>query len=250
MSKRKKRIIIILSVVVFLVILARILLPRIYMWNRIKEIEPLMEPPAEAFTAYDVTLDNGQSVFFDGLTITIPKDYTLREPNDKYSKVYDRTGTNDHCIVISSAQDVSHMDLTDKENAAALMEEYFFQISRRNIYKGFKDLGYGNPDSAYNVYKAAVLLTADNYNFWNWQRSYAYIVSVILNETMFYRGDCKYIYETEDICGIVFYNDMTSMHHAYAYMFSTDDLNTMYTLSLRSISQEDIYGMLNSIVIE
>ncbi len=255
MSKRKKRIIILLMIVAVLVILWQIMFPRIYMrFFFITELAPVVDPPAEAFTAYDITLENGQSASIDGLTMTLPNDLTLRETNDKYSIVYDY----DHpepaigSIVLSGAQDVSHMDLTVKENAETLMSEYFYQTSCRNLTKGYEALGYGTPDSAYNVYKAAALLEADNYSFWNWQQNYAYAMCCGFHATIFYHPfyDNRYIYETEDVCGIVFYNDMTSMHHAYAYMFSTDDLNTMYTLSLSSISQEDIYGMLNSIVIE
>lgn len=251
MSKRKKRIIIMLMIVAVLVILWHIMFPRIYMrFFFITKLAPIVDPPAEAFTAYDITLENGQTASIDGLTMTIPNDFTLRETNDKYSIVYDHPEPAINSIVVSGAQDVSHMNLTVKENAETLMSEYFYQTNCRNLTKGYTALGYGTPDSAYNVYKAVALLEADNYSFWNWQQNYAYAMCCGLNATIFYHPYYdRYIYETEDICGIVFYSDLSG-DSAYAYMFSTDDLNTMYTIFGECDSQEKLYGMLNSIVIE
>ena len=252
MSKRKKRIIITLIIVAVLVILWHIMFPRIYMrFFFITELAPIVDPPAKIFTAYDVTLENGQSASIDGLTMTLPNDFTLRETSDKYSIVYDHPDPTIRPIVLSDAQDVSHMNLTVKENAETLMSEYFYQTSCRNLTKGYEALGYGTPDSAYNVYKAAALLEADNYSFWNWQQNYAYAMCCGLNATILYHPPYydRYIYETEDVCGIVFYSEV-NCSHANAYIFSTNDLNTMYRLHLECDSPEKLYGMLNSIVIE
>lgn len=144
------------------------------------------------------------------------------------------------------------MNLTVKENAETLMSEYFYQTNCRNLTKGYTALGYGTPDSAYNVYKAVALLEADNYSFWNVNQGFAYVISGMIKNTSFI-ADHNYIYETEDICGIIHVRELPEdecKYYIVADMFSTDDLGTAHGLLIKTNNLDLAYSMINSITIE
>ena len=84
------------------------------------------------------------------------------------------------------------------------------------------------------------------------EKGFAYVVSgAIKNNT--WVADKNYIYETEDICGLIRVRELTEKDYKYYIivdMFSTDDLDTVHGLLIKTNDLEMAYAMINSITIE
>jgi hypothetical protein len=187
--------------------------------------------------------------------MTIPGNYTEKELSLENTIMYilpTEGETDTESVVFMASSDLSDMNLFSEENMATYTGGILDKFAVNKLMKGFKDLGHGLPDSAYNTFKSTALLTADDYSFWNWQKGFAYVVSGMIKNTSFL-GDYNYIYETENICGIIHVRELTEQNCKYyivADMFSTDDLSTAHGLLIKTNSLEQAYAMINSITIE
>lgn len=254
MSKTKKIVLIIIITIATLVILAWIFVPRLIVLYVARELEEDLGPGAEYFTEYNTTLENVQSISYDGLTMNIPTNYVEKDIELKVIMyiVPDETNTAIESVLIMDSYDLSEMNLFSEENLEALTADLPAKIGVNQIVRGFEALGNGLPDSAYGTYKSSALLTTDDYSFWNLKQGIAYVISGMLKYTSII-GDYNYIYENEDICGLIHVTLPENQEFKYyiiAEMFSTDDLGTEHTVLIKTNSLEEAYGMINSITIE
>lgn len=258
MSKAKKIILTIVIILVSLIILFWIFGLRLVIWYAAKQITPDIGPAAEYFTEYNVTMDTTdyvQDISHDGLTMTIPGNFVEHELSLENTVMYilpTEGETDTESVVFMASSDLSDMNLFSEENMATYTNDMSDKVAADKLMKGFEDLGHGLPDSAYNTFKSTSLLTADDYSFWNWQKGFAYVVSGMIKTTSF-SGDYNYIYETDDLCGIIHVRELAEKDYKYyivADMFSTDDLGTAHGLLIKTNSLEQAYAMINSIVIE
>lgn len=258
MSKAKKIILTIVIIIISLIILLWVLGLRLVIWYAAKQVTPDIGPAAEYFTEYNVTMntvDYVQDISHNGLTMTIPGNYVQEELSLKNTVMYvlpheEETATES--VVFMASSDLSDMNLFSEENMATYTGGMLDKFAANKLMKGFEDLGHGLPDSAYNTFKSTSLLTADDYSFWNWQKGFAYVVSGMIKNTSFL-GDYNYIYETNDICGIIHVRELTEQDYKYyifADMFSTEDLGTAHGLLIKTNDLEMAYAMINSITIE
>lgn len=268
-TKKKKILKIILIVVISLVVLATLIGTiglRLVIRHYAKQVTAEMTPPAEYFTEYDQTLaDFGemQDITHNGMTVTIPAYFQeLEMPMHEtymYGVIDEEGNSSDtECIILSRPDDVSDLSLFSEESMAEMGDSFLKKYALKKLAKGFEDLGHGIPDNAYTTLKSTSLLSKDDYSFWNWQQGFAYVVSGLLKNAYF-TFDYNYIYETDDICGIIHVRDYTLdtdgstkgyKYYIIAEMYSTDDFSTSRVLLIRSNSLEMAYGMINSIVIE
>lgn len=258
MSKTKKIVITIITICVFLTIVGWIFVPRLFVWFAARQITPDIGPGAEYFTEYDISLtdmDLVQTTSPGGLSMDIPNDYAEKEISLENTLMYVRTDETNivtDSIVFMAASDLNDMNLFSEENIAELTDGPLSMLSTTHLIKGFEALGHGLPDSAYGTFKSSALLTEDDYSFWRLNQGFAYVVSgMIKNSSMM--GEYNYIYETEEICGIIHVmipSDREYKYYIVADMFATDDLGTAHGLLIKTNSLEEAYGMINSIVIK
>lgn len=266
-SKKSKVIKIILIVVISLVVLATLIGTiglRLVIRHYAKEVTAEMSPPAEYFTEYDQNYgdaDAVQDITHNGMTVTIPAHFETKEINLEETYMYavlDEEGNASESIVFMRPDDVTDMNLFSEKNLAEMGNGFLKKYALKKLMKGFEDLGHGLPDNAYTTLKSTSLLSKDDYSFWNLQKGFAYVVSGLLKNTTF-TGDYNYIYETDDICGIIHVRDFTldgsnstqnCNYYIVADMYSTSDFTTSHGLLIKCNSLEMAYSMINSIVIE
>lgn len=250
MSKKVKKILKIVIIIIAILTLIWMLGIRLLIWYYAQDAF-YVGPAAEYFTEYDVTLEDTQSVSHNGITMNIPSNYVEDEPFG--STIIYRSPDETEAVLIMAAKTDSRMALFSEETVAQMSDGFLSKIGTRQLMNGFKAMDNGLPDTWYTTYKFLSLLTADDYSFLNWKQGYAYVVSKIMADA-FFLNDCdQYLYETEDICGIIQISDNFNRYgtyKVYAYLFPTYDLNTNYSVILSAGSLEEIYGMINSIVIQ
>ena len=266
-ASKNKVIKIILIVIVSLVVLATLIGTvglRLVIRHYAKEVTAEMGPAAEYFTEYDqtfVAVSAVQDITHNGMTITVPTHFQEKEFALEGAYMYvvsDEKGNALESVVFMRPDDVSEMELLSEERISEMGDTFLKRYAVKKLVQGFEDLGHGIPDNAYTTLKAASLLSKDDYSFWNWKQGFAYVVSGLLKNTSFL-GDYNYIYETEDICGIIHVRDFTldadnttqnCNYYIVADMYSTSDFSTSHGLLIKCNSLEMAYGILNSIVIE
>ncbi len=258
MSQKKKKALKIVIIIILILTLIWMLGLRLVIWYAAKQVTPDMGPAAEYFTEYNIKLSNvnlAQTTSPSGLSMYIPDFFEEKEISLENTLQYiyiNESEDFNECIVFMNASDLSDMNLFSEENMATYPGGILDKFAVNKLMKGFEDLGHGLPDSAYNTFKSTALLTADDYSFWNWQKGFAYVVSGMIKNTSFL-GDYNYIYETEDICGIIHVRELTGKDYKYyivADMFSTDDLGTAHGLLIKTNHLPMAYAMINSITIE
>lgn len=250
MSQTKKKVLKVIVIIIVILTLIWMLGIRLIIWLFAQDAF-YVGPAAEYFTKYDITLEDTQSVSHNGITMNIPSDYVEDEPFG--STIIYRSPDETETVLIIAADTDSNMALFSEKTIAEMSDNFLGKIGTRQLMNGFKAMDNGFPDTWYTTYKSLCLLTADDYSFWNWKQGFAYVVSKLLAETWLMRVEYKYLYETEDICGILQISDNingTGVYRAYAHMFPTDDLNTNNTVVITANSLDELYGMINSIVIE
>lgn len=250
MSKKVKKILKIVIIIIAILTLIWMLGIRLLIWYYAQDAF-YVGPAAEYFTEYDVTLEDTQSVSHNGITMNIPSNYVEDEPLG--STIIYRSPDETEAVLITAADSDSNMALFSEETIAEMSDNLLGKIGAHQLMNGFKAMDNGFPDTWYTTYKSLCLLSADDYSFLNWKQGFAYVVSKMLAEAWLKRERYQYLYETEDICGVLQISDNMNnqgVYRAYAHMFPTDDLNTNYTVILEANSLDELYGMINSIVIE
>lgn len=264
MSKLKKRILITVIVLVLLVILIPAIGIRLAIRKHAQEITPALGPTAEYFTEYDESFaatDDTQTLSHGGMTLTAPGYFAEEETSLENTSVYSHAGENGtvtESIVFMAPYDQSDMNLFSEENMEQFTNGFLDKYAANQLKKGFEKLGNGIPDNAYHTEKCIVLLSEDDYSFWDWKQGFAYVVCGILKRESMWLN-YHYVYETEDTCGIIRVRDFSKdgkqaekgfQYYIIADLYSTDDLNTVHGLLIRCNSLETAYAIINSVVIE
>ena len=251
MRKKIKKILKIILIIAVILTLLWMLGIRLLIWFFAQDAF-YVGPAAEAYTKYDVTLSDTQSISFGGLTMHIPDDYVQMEEDFDHCVVYNSPDETSSLLIMTPETN-SQMALFSAENIAQMSGGFLNETGSRYIMKGFQALGNGSLDTWYTTYKSLLLLTPDDYSFLNWRQGFAYVVSALMKESLFSVDQKTYLYETEDFCGIIRIDDNVNNSGAYKVyvdIFPADDLNTCHSVLFRLGSLNDIYGMLNSITIE
>lgn len=250
MSQKKKKVLKVVVIIIVILTLIWMLGIRLIIWLFAQDAF-YVGSAAGYFTKYDITLEDTQTISHNGITMNIPSDYVEDEPLG--NTIIYRSPDETAAVMILAADTDSNMALFSEKTIAEMSDSFLGKIGTHQLMNGFKAMGNGFPDTWYTTFKSLCLLSADDYSFLNWKQGFAYVVSKMMADALLIRDDYKYLYETEDICCILQISDNmngTGAYRAYAYMFSTDDLNTNHTVLFRANSLDELYGMINSIVIE
>lgn len=249
MTKTKKMILIIVSIILFLAIAAWFLVPRILVYIGVKTfdtIEEISVSTVSAETIANAEYGEMQRIEADGISLEIPADFVQKELDNPdiglviYHSPMREDKSYAHSIMVLTPTDMSDLNFLQE---GVFNSDTGVEMSQEQLQKGFEAMGGPLPDSAYNTYKRTYLLTEDDYSFWNLNQGAAYLAaSALRSVTLTY--DRAELFETDNICGFINFSDEKGS--CIAEIYSKDDLNTVHTL----ITDTDlIYTVLDSVEI-
>ncbi len=250
MMKKKKKGLKIVIIVIAVFMLIWMIGVRLVMWFAVRSITADMEFDTKLFTEYDVTLEGGQTVSHNQVTMSIPDDLewdTSVEICVTYNNADQERG-----VLIMDPQDGSEIALFGEKNVAKMSENPLTKIGYKVLRKGFEAMDKELPDSYYTTEKAVLLLTEDDYSFLNWKQGLAYGITAILRDAWMSKSADYYLYETEELGGYMEIHTLKdgTTGAIYVFLFPKDDLDTRYPFAFRGLSLEEVYGCINSIRME
>lgn len=197
---------------------------------------------AEYITDYDSLPQNSIEVDNIGYTIQIP-DYLTKLESD-YSKgaMYYEQGDEVKYIMITEALD-EEMSLVDPSYYED--DETMKKYGIKDVKKMFASLGYGLPDSYYNILKCVSLLDWEDYNIFSVRKSVAFSMYAVLRAELYMDLD-NYLYERGDVRAII----QSGGDGGYKIdVFHVDGLNGAYGIMIRdeNLSFEEVVAMLNTV---
>lgn len=258
--KKKTKIIIscIGLAVIILGIVIWVIMPRVALSKMVDEfLIPNFTGKGEYFDGYDVRNDSFIRVENEFISLDIPAEYILEKqpsPEHDYPYIYRRNDTNEVVLLMSEPYDAV-MDLTDysqyDENENVPDEKAF-----KKLTAAFESFGYGMPDSRFAVYKCSILLDKEDYSFWNLGKATAFVVLGTMKATGLSLYEDYYVYESENIKGILSIEENTvdedhpTRYEAAFDVYPVSDLNHSYTIMFGMNSLEDIYAVINSVEVK
>lgn len=248
----KKRIITIASIAAAIVVLVLVYLwvirPRVALYkviNEYQEFLPSLEKSAEYFTEYSVTNDTFVTIDNGYVSAKIPS--TLKHYEDEaISYIYRNSDNSEGILFMEEPYDLSGMNLLRPENFEGI-EGIPADVGVNEITKGFESLGNGLPNSAYGTWKCMALTDRSDYSFWNIKSDYCFLISAVMKEILLSGDDSIYIYENNDIYGLIKISEDDESYHITFDIYSADDLNTVHTLIIKIKSLDDAYAIINSV---
>ena len=240
MKKRTKKILGLIAAVLVLLALIVYVLPLILLKVAIRKVLP-EATRAEYITDFDRKPENTIEVDNGKYTICIPDDFSKLDvevaancyaSEDKESKII--------MILEPSADEMSLLNPEDYKDDP-VMKRYGI----KNVEKVFDSLGYGRPDSYYNILKGTCLLDWEDYNMFHGRKAVAFSVYAYLRAEL-YLDLNNFLYERDDVRAIVRFGEEENFQ---VDLFCTDNLNGAYTIMIKdkNITLEDVTAMLNTI---
>jgi len=222
--------------------------PRIELYNATREMLPECEAAAEYFTDFTLKNEDTYTVSNEYFSIDIPTYLSEKETFGKEDDSFTMYGTPDGeigCAVFNEPESypMSMVDAYEEYDEEKVLEKHHIT----DVEKMFESLGYGRPDSFYNVIKCVYLLDYKDYSFWDLDKMVAFsLYGIVRNEML---GSKVYLYEKEDIRAFV---ECISDSMVGVSVMKTEDLNTPYTFIVRAwgegktVDMNEVFGMLNS----
>ncbi len=245
MTKTKKIIITIVSILLVLGIAAWFFVPRILLALGTRAIvsDPVGES-ATYFTAFDVRSEDVQTIDNGHIAVEIPTDFQEYKTHEN-SVIY-RNGEETASIVLIGASDMSDLNLLAADSFGETVTGLQGTYSVEQIRKGFERMGNGLPDSAYNTYKCVYLLDEEDNSFWNFNQGLAFLTAATLKQATPAYGDVE-IYESDEICGFVHVQEAEDgTASGLLEIYSVDDLGTVSSMIFKGVDRNTIYAVMNS----
>ncbi|MBE5943722.1 MAG: hypothetical protein E7258_02265 [Lachnospiraceae bacterium] len=238
----KKKVLIIVSVlIVLLVVGAFFFIPRIRLYNAIKDLD--LGPRGEMFAQYDVTDDTLVKTEAEYFYIGVPEGYVY-EDNDSL-EIYRKSDTE--CVAITKETNEGTFSLLD-EMYEENFELFGIDVQMEDIKKGFEYFEYGKPDNEYNTIKHLYLLNEDDYSFWNYKKGLAYAYSAYIKSELIWMSK-QYIYERENMCATIMVgiSDDNSIYTYFVTIYDPEDLNTSNIVMIKTEDEQQAHDIINSI---
>lgn len=247
----KKRVITISAIVVGVLIIGWfcifILLPRVMLYNMVRKYLPSIDNCAEYFTDFDIANNNSVQTIDNGyVSVKIPSDYHHETKNlELMPYLYISPDTEETVAFIKEPHDLSGLNLLRPENFENI-EDIPKDVGINEIISGFESIGKGLPDSAYNTYKLMLLINKDDYSFWDIKKGTCFSIIAVMKEVLMPQYEEFYLYEKDNIRGIVMVSKVEDKYHVIFEIYNADDLNTVHTLIIGVKNIYDAYAIINS----
>lgn len=236
--------------------------PRVKLWF---DIQTIMDDafvlnefgtPLQPYDKYSVTNDSFVTVEYPNFSLQVPAYWEEQERED--------TAMDTSTIVMyrplgvtkenyGNSESLGFYPLSkDDSDMAILNVEGLSDSELSKLTNGYEQLGYGMPDNLYNTLIAANSLQEDDYSFWNYNKSLAYMYLLPYRNIYFFSDGITlqtYVYETEDVYALVNRRnaDENGLYTFRIEVFDAEDLNTSYYLSIEVKNPETAYAIINSI---
>lgn len=262
MTKTKKIIIIIVTVVLLGGFFLWILLPRLAIKKLADTYLDSFDVEGKYFEDYSVTDDSLVTVVNKYISLDIPSELTL--VNEEYVEEKGGEGvavySNENeeygdSVMVSNKPDHEEWNLTDVSQTLEAGAEEEFEIAHEQFVKGIESFGNGTPDSYYDTLKCIYLLEHEDQAFWDMNKATAFVALATYRSILVNDQEAIYIYEREDICGILHISRLIKEEYDYSgysvqfKVYSPDDLDTSYLIMMRAKTLEEIYAVINSVEI-
>ncbi len=210
----------------------------------------------ENFTQYSTHIENGQLVENDYFSLMIPDGFSLLEEGEE-------SGTTTYQLVSEDNSKQGFIIITDGEAEAfpLLHQVDLYQLNGvklpepKNLEEGYEKLCGGYPDSSYEQDKCVVLLDLNDYDYTDYDKAYAFCELATLKCGICCGSDA-YVYEDEDICGVLYINkNVTFKDNKQAFsslfrFYDASDLNSDYSVEVITDSMDTVSGVINSITMK
>lgn len=204
--------------------------------------------PATEFTKYEITNPSFIPVETPDYTISIPAYFTDNTKDGAEIFVYKaEEDANGYCESIGFGGGIDYSDM------AILNQENLSERDKEKLIEGYEKLGYGIPDTCYSSLKCCYLITEDDFSFLDREKMDAYtlLVPYRAGDAFFYSDGISltYIYETEETYAFIseLYLPDWDLYRYQVSFFDPDDLNTQYTITMKTKTPETAYAIINSI---
>ncbi len=231
-----------------------VLQPRNELDSYIKQNITDVGAPAQQYDKYDIT-HSGEviEVSNEAIAVKLPAKYEKQDISMDRGELY--KAADENVTVIMPFSWGEEFDLTTAKDY-----DVDTNVTAEEVVKGFQSIWRITPDCAYNTIKCAYLTEKDCYNFWDINSQKAYIVSATLKKTLSNGNRDVFIYEKDDICGIVSYFERTeseikelqdkygdaTKYVATLEVFTKSDLNTSTTILVKVDSLDEVFAIMNS----
>lgn len=240
MKKKTKIMITIISAVIVIAVLVLYLVPMFLLKAATKKVLP-NATRAEYITDFDLEPQNSMEV--DNV------DYTIEIPAHLSKMDYD-IGANCYASADNESKIIMFTKPYDEEMSLVNPEDYKDDVTMKkygikNVEKMYESLGYGRPDSYYNIMKAACLVDWEDYNAFSVRKSVAFSVYAFLRAELYLELD-NYLYERDEVRAIIQAGEEGKYQ---VELFHIDNLNGSYTIMINDkyVTLEDVTAMLNTV---
>ena len=236
----KKKIVILISIFLVVAALGCFFVPRILLHMSIRTFLSNCVP-GEFVTDFTGREQNTFTVSNDYYSVEIPEGYTKKEGTESLNvSLYETTESDRTYLLFDYGTDMT-MSLLEEQWYEE--DENLKQVNIKRLEKAFNKLGYGIPDSYYDVQKAIVLLKEEDYSFWDIDKQLIFFVLGTFKSA--WEGEQNvWLYERDDIRAII--RQQEELKGYIIDVVHEDDLNTAYGMLIKNAEETDVWKLLNS----
>lgn len=208
--------------------------------------------PIMAYEKYDVSDSTLKMVNYGDFSVGVPSDWVKEERDSDVFTIYIPQGTPEgnqiHEAISSTGNGTDYSDMVLLNR-----ELYESDILWRRVNKGFEQLGYGMPTTAYDSFRCALTMDSKDYNLLNYNKSLAFTYALPYRAGSLYCHDGitsrSYLYEDENKCGFIseMYLESNDIYRYYFNFYDTEDLNTEYLILFKVNDKDTAYAIINSL---
>ncbi|MBQ7833555.1 MAG: hypothetical protein IJ336_08275 [Lachnospiraceae bacterium] len=265
MNKKLKVILIVAASVILTAILYIVFIhPRLVLFGQTMLVYDAMSgttdigEPIMDYEKYDVTDDTLKMVDYGDFSVGVPSDWVKQERESDVFIIYVSEEVSDGSDGSEMREAITSTGTGEDYSDMILLNREIYESDElwRRVNKGFEQLGYGMPTTAYDSFRCALSMDSRDYNLINYNKSLAFTHALPYRAGSFYVYDgvtsWSYHYVGEEKCGFISeaYLDNFDMYRYYFNFYDPEDLNTEYLLLIKVKDRDTAYAVINSVEID
>ena len=265
MNKKLKVILIVAASVVLTAILYIVFIhPRLTLYTRTLLVYDAMGgstdigEPILAYDKYDVKDDTLKMTDYGDFSVNIPSDWVKQERESDVFIIYASEEVSDGSDGSEKREAITSTGTGEDYSDMILLNREIYESDElwRRVNKGFEQLGYGMPTTAYDSIRCALMMDSKDYNLINYNKSLAFTYALPYRAGSFYVYDGvtsrSYLYEDEEKCGFIreTYHENIGSYKYFFNFYDTEDLNTEYLILITVKDRDTAYAIINSIELD
>ncbi len=265
MNKKLKVILIVAASVILMAIFYIVFIhPRLVLFGQTLLVYDAMSgttdigEPIMAYEKYDVKDDTLKMVDYGDFSVGVPSDWVKLEKESDVFIIYASEEVSEGSEASENQEAITSSGNGEDYTDMILLNREIYESDElwRRVNKGFEQLGYGMPTTAYDSIRCALMMDSKDYNLLNYNKSLAFTYALPYRAGSFYVYDgvtsWSYLYEDDDKCGFIreMYRESTDSYRYYFNFYDPEDLNTEYLLLITVKDRDTGYAVINSVEID